>query len=281
MKRIWVVILFPTALLASWDDHQVFETAMVQALSNKAVLASTPFTNQLAQFIQSDANVNDRATATLVLAISMAELFEQTLDDTLFLGSRELATAIPSFENLAEDSWQRLHSDLLLAGSYTMDDKYLPAYNILTNTLRVIEQTGYTDPINSVLEAIHKFSYEMPDLTLQQILSLYAAFSITEIGIPSEARVFVAKLPIKYRELIEEFITGTESHPRLIQEATAEAVQPPVAVEKTPPNSVPMTATQPPPEPEKTKTTPRQLPLFVGIIAIIGAITTWCCFRKK
>ena len=117
MKRILFAVLFPTALFASWDDRLFFETTMVQALSNKKELMSPAFTNQLAQFIQSGANVNDRATAALVLAISMAELFEHTLDDALFFSSRELATIIPSFENLMENSWQKFHSDLLLAGT--------------------------------------------------------------------------------------------------------------------------------------------------------------------
>ena len=208
MKRILFIVMLPVALHASWNDNQAFESAMAQAVSNKEELMSTTFTNQLARFIQSSTNVNDQATATLILAISMAVSFEQTLDQALYFGSRNLATNITGFATLPENSWQRSHSDLLLAGSYAMDNKYLPAYNILTNSLRVINQPGYTDPTNTVLTAINNYIYEMPDLTIQQILSLYAGFSIAELGNPVAARALVAHLPLKYRQMVEEIISG-------------------------------------------------------------------------
>jgi len=66
-----------------------------------------------------------------------------------------------------------------------------------------------------------------------------------------------------------------------VQGVTVGAVQPPVAIEKTQPNRVPVITTQPLSEPDETKNTPWQLLLLIGIIAIIGAITAWRCFRKK
>ena len=68
-----------------------------------------------------------------------------------------------------------------------------------------------------------------------------------------------------------------------VQEATPEPVQPPVAVETTPSNSVPVTDTQPPPEPDKPanpKTIPWKLSLLIGVV-IIGAIFRWRYFRNK
>ena len=62
-----------------------------------------------------------------------------------------------------------------------------------------------------------------------------------------------------------------------VQEATPEPVQPSAAVEKTPSNTVPVTDTQPPPEP---KPIPWKLPLLISVI-IIGTIGGWRYFRKK
>jgi len=62
------------------------------------------------------------------------------------------------------------------------------------------------------------------------------------------------------------------------QEATPDPVHPPVAVETAPSDSVPVTDTQPPPEPDKPvnpKTIPWKLPLLIGAIIIGGAIMAW------
>jgi len=67
------------------------------------------------------------------------------------------------------------------------------------------------------------------------------------------------------------------------QEATPAPVHPPVAVETAPSNTVPVTDTQPPPEPDKPvnpKTIPWKLPLLISVI-IIGTIGGWRYFRKK
>jgi len=219
IKHILFVLLLPLALCASWEDRQSFEAAMARALGNKAELVSVAFTNQLARFIQSpDVDARNRATATLVFSLSAMAQFEQTADHTLYQQSRTLATQVSSLGGLGADSWQRLHAELLLAGSYTLDGQYLPAYNILTNALHVIEQTGYEESANEILTAINTCIYEAPDLTLPQLLSRYAGFSAAALGYPAEARTFVADLPLRYRETMEEFIAGVKSFPMGIQE---------------------------------------------------------------
>ena len=65
-----------------------------------------------------------------------------------------------------------------------------------------------------------------------------------------------------------------------VLEATAGAVQSPAGTKKVTPNRVPVTATQPSSEPDETKNTPWQLPLFIGITAI-SAIMVWYCFKKR
>ena len=113
-----------------------------------------------------------------------------------------------------------------------MDDKYLPAYNILTNALQAIERTEYTDPADNILMAINNYIYEMPDLTLQQILSFYAGFAIANLEYPVEARAFVADFPLKYRKEIEEIITGVETYPTQSPAITEKVPHPDVIEEK-------------------------------------------------
>ena len=210
MKKLLVVFVLIAISgnvgVASWDDHQVFETAMVQALSNKAVLVSTPFTDQLAQFIQSGTNVSDRATATLVSSISAMTLFEESLDSALYLQSRNLASNVFAVANLEANGWQRFGAYLLLASSDTLDNKYLSAYNASTNALQMIAQAGYTEPANGVLRAILTHTFEAPDLNLQQTLSVYAGLSQATLKHPVEARALVANLPLRYRQMVEDII---------------------------------------------------------------------------
>jgi len=206
MKRILTITLFPVALLASWEDHQVFETAMVHALSNKAELVSATFTNQLAEFIPASTNVNDCATATLIFSISTMALFEETLDNAMYLQNRNLASNVFSFASLETNSWQWLCANLLLISSDTLDNKYLTAHNTATNVLHIIAQPGYTESTNRVLKAILKYTYEAPDLTLQQAFSTYAGLSLAVLKYPAEARAFVATHPLKYRQMVEDIL---------------------------------------------------------------------------
>jgi hypothetical protein len=81
----------------------------------------------------------------------------------------------------------------------------------------------------------------------------------------------------KYAQAIAQQETNT------VQEATAGAIQPPASVGETPPNSVPAITAQPtanPDNPADPKTTPWKIPLLIGIVAIIGAMAAWRCFRK-
>ena len=72
-----------------------------------------------------------------------------------------------------------------------------------------------------------------------------------------------------------------------VQAATAEPVPPPVGTAKVTPSRVPSATTQPPAKPDNPdnpadpKTTPWKIPLLIGIVAIIGALAAWRCFRKK
>ena len=206
MKRIVFVFLFPVVLFASWEDHQIFETAMVQALGNKAELMSTAFTGQLAQFIQSATNAHDRATATLVLSISTMTSFEETLDNALFLQSRNLASNVFAVASLETNGWQRFCAHLQLISSDTLDNKYSSACNTATNALRAIEQAGHTESTNRVLRAVLSHTFEAPDLNLQQTLAVYAGLSLAVLKHPVEARASVANLPLKYRQMVEEIL---------------------------------------------------------------------------
>ena len=85
----------------------------------------------------------------------------------------------------------------------------------------------------------------------------------------------------KWRAKFAQSVAEQETN--AVQGATAGAIQPPAGVGKTPPNSVPVTTTQPtanPDNPAETKTTPWKLPLLVGIAAVLGAMAAWRCFRK-
>ena len=67
------------------------------------------------------------------------------------------------------------------------------------------------------------------------------------------------------------------------QAATGETAQPTAGVGKVTPKHVPVTSTQPPAEtgePAKTKTAPWKIPLLI-VVAVVGVITVWRCFRKK
>ena len=207
MKRIFFVICSPMILLAqSWENQRAFEAAMVQSLADKEMLVSAAFTNKLAQFIRSDADESDRATATLVLATSMMALFEKHWDAALYEQSNVLASNIYTSASLEMNSWQRLYAGLFLAGSHVLDGKTWPAYGILTNALHIIEQTGCTGQENGVLTGMLGAHWEAPDLTLPQTISLYAAISTVELGHTDKARAFVAGLPLRCRTLIEDAI---------------------------------------------------------------------------
>jgi hypothetical protein len=84
-----------------------------------------------------------------------------------------------------------------------------------------------------------------------------------------------------WREKLMQSADGQKTN--AVQGATAETVQPPAGVGKTQSNSVPVTTTQPtanPDNPTETKTPPWKIPLLVGIVAILGAMAAWRCFRK-
>jgi len=62
--------------------------------------------------------------------------------------------------------------------------------------------------------------------------------------------------------------------------AAVENTLPPADTVETPSGNVPATTTQPPSEPDATKSAPWKLPLLIGIV-VLGAIAAWCRLKGK
>jgi hypothetical protein len=80
-----------------------------------------------------------------------------------------------------------------------------------------------------------------------------------------------------------EALTAVNQGTNVVQTATAKTVPPPAGTAKVTPNRVPTPTAQPPAESDKTakpQTTPWKIPLLIGIVAIIGVMAAWRCFRK-
>ena len=94
------------------------------------------------------------------------------------------------------------------------------------------------------------------------------------------------KLIIEYEAKINAMAQASSPEPSQPPEATAatatvENTLPPADTVETPSSNVPATTTQPPSEPDATKSVPWKLPLLIGIIVIGGAVAAWCRLKGK
>jgi len=130
-------------------------------------------------------------------------------------------------------------------------------------------------PADLMLTAAEFLAQSPTDPDVVEVFSKYAGDNWIREDVKGRFQKHLSDWQTKHTQAVAEAETNA------VQEATPEPAQPPVAIETTPPDSVPATDTQSPPEPKETKATLWQLPLLIGIIAIIGAITAWRYLRKK
>jgi len=129
-------------------------------------------------------------------------------------------------------------------------------------------------PADLILTAVDFLAQSPTDPDVAEVFAKYAGDNWIRKDVKGHFQKHLSDWQTKHTQVVAEQET------KAVQEATAGAIQPPVAVEKIQPNRVPVTGSQPLDEPNPTKSTLWRIPLLIGIF-IFGSVTAWYCFKKR
>lgn len=203
---LWLVMSMTTIGMA-WQNVSEFETEIVMALSNNAILTSSAFAQSLTNFLATPFDPNAEKTARIVNGVRELRLYIETMDEVHLANGYDIATNICLLTRNETNSWQCWQSEILRIGCFAMCDDMSSAYLASSNALSRIQRTTFTDSTNAVSRALLKY-YKSQNLTIRQSIQALTAMSAARLGKRDAAISLSTDLPSSHRIPIMNLLDG-------------------------------------------------------------------------
>ena len=190
----------------AWGGASEFECAVTNALSNKEYLTSEAFSNYVHQCASQSDDVELALSATLVLAVSQFEKYEQTVDVAFLEASRHSVSNVLSSPSLTTNMWQYWHARMMEISHMGTDNNLQGAYLVASNTWSAIQASGFVDSTNVISRALLRYHKIGDDMTIKSAIALFTALPAAMTGRQDEANALKAYLPYRIKQEMEDFL---------------------------------------------------------------------------
>ena len=207
MKRVCMTMMLLSVHANAWTTIAEFESAVAEALTNKTGLVEVAFTNQLMYYSQNAGDLNNRLSADLIRGVCEMEQFEQTMDVIHLTNCLTVATNV--VHRAEPDSWMRWQARLLEFSTYASLGNMTNAYLVSSNAWHEVQYSNFVDSTNVVSQAL-KRHFKVDGTTIRESICYAKAMSAALSGRRSEAQVLSLQLPVKYRQNVEEILSGND-----------------------------------------------------------------------
>ena len=210
VMRAWLLLAICAGMpaLHGWDSEEGFICSATNALTNRACLRAPSFTNELYAYRASLSSSNSvgMLRVSLLDAICFQEMFEEDQDASVLDEGLNRASNTVHAAAVFTNDCLALASRLVLAGGLCCKGKDGDAYSVCTNALAMAHQscTCQSDVfIRSLLDY-----HDMPDLNVYDALKAFAGLTAANKGWFPASSNLVESLPLRYREMAQEIISG-------------------------------------------------------------------------
>ncbi len=173
----------------------VYHAFCTNAISTLAIngTSDVAFTNRVATFI-AETNGAARATARVVMAVALYDIFDQTADEAALNLCMLTCTNVIVDTDFPTDSWQKAAAVAVLATALSTRCRYGESFIICTNALaRNLTAPSLSDDIMLWEElCTHQF---VPGMDVQATLKFYSAMSLIFDGVTSNLSTYTNALP--------------------------------------------------------------------------------------
>ena len=188
--------------IAGENSYETLCTNVITALSNKRMLVSPGFTNQLNVCLGAE-DVRLRSLAGLTLSISLFDMFETSLKNEYDEGCRFCTNVLYSVD-LPERSWQKSVASLIYSSALHMDGKRDRALTVCCTALSIHLASPTTDVERAVWSAMSRVEGGSAEFDITNSLKLAAALSVPVERRPSEWGSYTNGLPAQAVQILLE-----------------------------------------------------------------------------
>lgn len=185
---------------ADVNSYETLCTNVVAALTNKRILVSPGFTNQLNDCLRG-VDVRQRSLAELVLSISLFDMFETSQMNEYDEGCR-LCTNVLYSVDLPERSWQKSVASLIYSSALHMDGKRERALAVCCAALSTHLASPTTDVERAVWSAMSRVEGDAAEFDITNSLKLAAALSVLSERRPLEWGAYTNGLPARAIQIL-------------------------------------------------------------------------------
>lgn len=206
IKKCILFVVFCSSMpilgMAAENRYVSLCTNVASALSNKRILVSPGFTNQISTYLV-DSDVRVRSLAALTLSISLFDMFETSLRNEYDEGCRFCTNVLYSVE-LPERSWQKSVASLLYSSALHLDGKRDEALSVSCTALSVHLASPTTDMERAVWAGMSRVETGMEEINITNSLKLAAALSVPIERRSSEWGIYTNGLPAQVIQILLE-----------------------------------------------------------------------------
>lgn len=201
LASLWLALNSGVSILAG-----DFETAVTDALSHRANLIETDFTNYVSQCVNQMTNAELSLSARVVLVRAQLEMFGATMNEACLAAACQTVTNALAHPLLTTDKWQYWHLQLLYVVCMNTKNDRQEAYAASARAWQKIQNVGFVDSTNVVSRALLRFEDFGDDATIKEAIAVAKILSSDEVGKTSEAEDAMSFLSIRLKRKVEEFI---------------------------------------------------------------------------
>ena len=197
-------IMMCSVVACAWNTVTELEAEASQKIMNPVCLLDTNFVSNLNNAAQST-NVIMKVDANLVKSMVYYQRFLATADGQMVDDQKKCLSNAVNLTVGMTNSWQFWAGRFLLASTYAADNDFSIAYQMSTNSIKMIQHTGVVIDTNVLSKAILTY-YEMPDIELETAFKVFAGMSAAGAGIGCAATNYANQVSDPYRSTILDFI---------------------------------------------------------------------------
>ena len=209
MKAIcFVSLIIVGHTLFAWTDEADFLSDASIAITNKAMLTSQCFADELASFMTNAPGYDALLSAKIVDAFRLYGMFEDSMEDMYLNQGLYNASNLVNDTCLLTNSWKFFSARIALVAGLSLSGESNESLLVMSNA--VSQLNGY-DPHSELCGIMRSIldSCDMADLTAVQALNAYAGVSAALTGVGVVATNYVETLPPRYLQMVE-MILGSQ-----------------------------------------------------------------------